>query len=300
MLPGWRLATLRPTGQRKVSPRPNLRILRAYILNLDSATDRYAHMESQFRKTRISPQRVRAVAGDELTFPHPQYAEGLYRWFHGRDTNPREVGCYLSHVAALRAFLESGESHGLICEDDVTFGDDLERVLESALSQRHSWNILRVSGLGRGTPLRVADLGKGYSLCVSLGRLKGCGAYVVDRQAAEVLARKLLPMRLPFDHAFDREWFFGLSAAYVLPLPVSQTGTTFRSSIQAGPNRKRSAWRRALGTYPYQAANEALRWLCRGGQAVRARLCASRPVPAGYLAVNAARSSASEPVFSRK
>ena len=45
--------------------------------------------------------------------------------------------------------------------------------------------------------------------------------------AARALVAGLLPMRLPFDHAFDREWFFGLRAATVLPSPCSQIESDF-------------------------------------------------------------------------
>jgi hypothetical protein len=83
-------------------------------------------------------------------------------------------------------------------------------------------------------------LGRGYDLCVNFARLKGAGAYVLDRRAARAFATGLLPMWLPFDHAIDREWAFGLRAAYVQPFPISQVEKRFRSSIQSGPSRRLS------------------------------------------------------------
>jgi glycosyl transferase family 25 len=246
--------------------------MRAYIINMDSAQDRWAAMEEAFAGTRFTLQRVPAVDGGALRFPHPDYAEGLYRWLHGRESNPREVGCYLSHVAACRAFLASGEEYGLICEDDITLGPDFERVLDDALRHARHWNILRLAALAQGMPLRVRPLTAGRHLCVSLGRLKGAGAYVVDRAAARAFAERLLPMRLPWDHAFDREWFQGLKAAYVLPFPASQTERDFRSSIQKGGKRRLLKFQRWLGTYPYQFANEITRWLARGAHFVAWKL----------------------------
>ena len=239
-------------------------LIRAYVINMDTAPERWQWMEETFAATRIPLVRVPAVDRQALTFPHPQYAERLYHWFHGRQSNPSEVGCYLSHVAACRAFLATGERHALICEDDITLRPDFESILEAAMAHAGRWNVLRLTGLAEGVPLTVRPLTAGRSLCISLGRLKGAGVYVVDRAAAAAFAEKLLPMCLPWDHAFDREWVCGLKAAYVLPFPASQTERGFRSSIQCGGARKLLRLQRWLGTYPYQAMNEVTRWIARG------------------------------------
>ena len=179
--------------------------MRAYILNLESAQDRWAALSGAFERIGFPVTRVPGVEGAKLELPIPEYAEGRYRWFHGRPTNVREVGCYLSHVAACRAFLETPDEHGLICEDDLVLGPDFPKVLEAALRHRASWNILRLTGLSTGHAVPVHALGGGYALCVNFGRLKGAGAYVVNRAAARAFVAHLLPMWLPWDHAFDRE-----------------------------------------------------------------------------------------------
>jgi len=79
-------------------------------------------------------------------------------------------------------------------------------------------------------------------------------------------------MRLPYDHAFDREWFFGLRAAYISPFPASQIESTFLSSVQPGIYMKLSLTRRFLATYPYQAWNEITRWFFRSAAYLRFKL----------------------------
>ena len=250
---------------------------RAFILNLDTAADRWKAIAERFARTKIEAVRVPAINGAALTLPIPEFDERRFHLLHGRATNPREIGCYLSHVVAMRAFLETYDAHGLICEDDIVPGADFEKVIASALGHARHWNVLRVTGLGEGTPLRIRRLCSGAHLCISLGRVKGAGAYVVDRAAARAFVAGLLPMWLPFDHAVDREWWFGLRAAYVLPFPCSQTEAGFRSSIQTGKTGKTKSHRRWLTTYPYQAANEITRWLCRGASYARAQLAPRSP-----------------------
>ncbi len=240
--------------------------MQVFVINLDSASERWSAIQESFAGTSLSARRISAVKGSALRLPISDFAERRFRWCHGRVTNPREIGCYLSHIHAMQAFLETSDEYGLICEDDVIPGVDLEEVLAKAFRFSKHWNILRLTGLSDGTPARVAQLGKDRHLCVSIGRMKGSGAYIVDRIAAKAFVKRLLPMWLPYDHAFDREWFYGLRTAYILPFPCSQVNRKFGSSIQTGTNGtgKLSSGRRWLTTYPYQVANEMSRWLFRG------------------------------------
>jgi len=237
--------------------------MRAYVINLDAATDRWASLERSFSTTSLTLHRIAGIDGRALRFPCQDYSEARFRWLHGRPTSLGHVGCYLSHVRAMRAFLATDDTHALIGEDDVILGPDFESILNAALRYSRHWNVLRLTGLSRGVPLGVARLTGDHFLCVSLGRLKGTGAYIVDRKAAHAFIKHLLPMWLPIDHAMDREWFFGICAAYVLPFPASQTQSGFRSSIHTGKAQKLSVLRRCLATYPYQVFNEVSRWLFR-------------------------------------
>jgi glycosyl transferase family 25 len=220
-------------------------------------------MRQAFSESGIEAVRVAAVNGATLEFPASDFDEERYRWLHGREPNRFEVGCYLSHLKAMTAFLQTGAEYALICEDDVVVKPGLARVLEAAMGYSRHGNVLRLAGLSNGRGMKVADLGGDHALCVNAGRMKGAGAYVVDRAAAEAFTEGLLPMWLPYDHAFDREWCFSLKCVSVLPFPVSQTERLFRSSIQKDSGPKLSKLRRWLGTYPYQAGNELSRWAFR-------------------------------------
>ncbi len=246
--------------------------MQAFVINLDAAADHWEFVEKSFAHTQVVLQRVPAINIKDLTFPHRDYNEDRYRLLHGRTPNRRELACYLSHLKAFETFLATGESHAIIGEDDIVLRAEFDAVLEAALRHAPKWNILRLSGLSNGHPLKIAPLHGEYSLCVNMGRLKGAGAYLVDRRAAETMLDRLLPMRLPYDHAIDREWFLGLRAAYILPFPVSQIESDFDSQVQPGTWPKLSRTRRFLTTYPYQAANEMSRWLFRATYSLRLKL----------------------------
>ncbi len=238
--------------------------VRVYVINLESATKRWLHIQSTFAELEIPFTRVSAVDGKTLRLEPAEYLESWYRCLHGRETNPPEVGCYLSHLKVLRSFLETDAEFALICEDDIGPNPDVIAVLEKALRLPRFWNILRLSGLSAGRPLKVRRVLADYWLCLNLGRIKGSGTYLVDRKAANVLVTRLLPMVVPYDHALDREWFHGLTAACVFPYPVVQRQKRFGSAIQTYAQAKLPSFRRWLTTYPYQAFNECTRWIFRG------------------------------------
>ncbi len=247
--------------------------MRAFIINLDSATDRRAFIQASFAKSQLVLSRVSAVDGAGIKLPDARFSERRYHRWHGRtSSNVRELACYLSHLKAIKTFLATDEEHALIAEDDLVLRPDFDTALETALRYARHWNILRLTGLSPGRPLSLVRLCGDYSLCVSLSRLKGTGAYVIDRAAATAFLARLLPMWLPYDHAFDREWVMGLRTVYISPFPASQTESDFLSSVQPGTHPRLSPTRRILTTYPYQASNEIIRWFFRSAAFLRFKL----------------------------
>jgi glycosyl transferase family 25 len=87
------------------------------------------------------------------------------------------------------------------------------------------WDIVKLSSFHSGTPVRLANVRTPYALAVPLSRQMNANAILFNRRAAQVLVEKLLPMRLPYDHALERAWLFGLSLRTVTPSPCpAETG----------------------------------------------------------------------------
>ncbi len=245
----------------------------SYIINLDRAPERWEHMEKAFTEAGLPHLRVPAIDGNQLAFPCADFDEKKFRRFHGRDINIYEVACYLSHLKAINLFLESDDEFAMICEDDLFLKQGCKEVVETALASSSLWNILRLTGLREGKACQVQQLTAHYFLTLHLSRLKGAGAYLIDRKAASVLVKELIPMWLPWDHAIDREWIFGLRALAVAPFPISQTDEKFESAIQKMSQPKLPSHQRCLTTYPYQVLNEFSRWMARGFYFLKLILC---------------------------
>jgi glycosyl transferase family 25 len=236
--------------------------LKTYLINLDRAADRLSAMQDKLNSMGLPFERVAAVDGQTLELPISDFREGTYRLLHGRRGNPAEVGCYLSHIECAKRLLASESEFALILEDDLEFPPDLKQLLRAAIEANADWDILRLSTVNRGRKYPFAGLTSQRSFAVALTREKGSGAYLLNRRAAAWFVEKLVPMRLPFDLAFDLEYLAGLKAAFVFPVPINQD-TGLPSQIQAKRRTYHLRRWRYVTVQPYRAWLEASRFICR-------------------------------------
>ena len=190
------------------------------VINLASDTERMQTVSNHLNDLGIEFERLNAVNGRELDSDVAGYSKWRYALYTAKEKNPGELGCYFSHIEALKRFVESGEDYGLIMEDDVNFPIEIKGLLKAAIDIDLKWDILRLSSSKNQFLLgRKRLLGK-YDIGYNILPLKNTAAYVISLKAAKVLIKKLMPMRQPYDVALDQEWRWGLRAASLSPLPV--------------------------------------------------------------------------------
>jgi glycosyl transferase, family 25 len=231
--------------------------LQTWVINLDRAPERLARITAQLQRLQLPFTRLAAV--DAKAFTPAQAAlldEAAYRRKHGMTPVPGELGCYLSHVAVMRAFLASGAPAALVLEDDVKLHDTLPAVLRGLLAQAGRWDMVKLSAVHSGTPQPYLEVAPGHQLAVMLSRCTGSSAYLMNRRAAQAYLEGLLPMQLPYDHVFDQGWRFGLKVRLVTPTPCGhddQVASTIGTS--AGTTRK-FPFPQRLPAFAYRLGNE--------------------------------------------
>lgn len=193
-----------------------------YVINLAQATERMRHMQRQLDKLSLPYIRIEAVLGREIILPIPEFNERMFNILTGKKANPGEIGCYLSHILTLQEFLKTNKDYALILEDDVNLPENLVQIIESCYLHSDCWDLLRLSSSRKGEFLRITSLknAESYQLGYNIKVLKNTGAYLLNRNAAERILKYLVPMRLPYDVALDREWDCGFKTACVSPFPV--------------------------------------------------------------------------------
>lgn len=245
-----------------IGEKPGNASLKVFLINLDRSPDRLVAMQERLGRAGLSFQRVPAVDGATIEFPISEFSESAFRFKHGRRPNPAEVGCYLSHIECASRLLASDCEFALILEDDLEFPPDLAELLDSALKHAEEWDVLRLSTVSDGKKFRFSRLTESRSLAISLTREKGSGAYIINRRAARWFVTKLLPMQLPFDLAFDLEFFAGLKSAFVVPVPIDQQ-LGLPSQIQGKRRRYHRSRVHYLTVLPYRTFNEVCRLVYR-------------------------------------
>jgi glycosyl transferase family 25 len=230
----------------------------------------------QLQRLALPYTRLPAVDARALT-PEQRAAldEPAYRRKHGMTPVLGELGCYLSHVAAMRLFLASSAEFALVLEDDVLLHAGLPAVLQGLMRHAGRWDVAKLSAVHSGTPVPVLEVAPGHHLAVMLSRCTGSSAYLMNRHAATAYLREpdgLLPMSLPYDHVFDQGWRFGLKFRLVTPTPCGHD-ETIASTIVAPPGGSRKFhWTKRLPAYAYRLGNEWRRLVYGLTQTLRERL----------------------------
>jgi len=250
-----------------------------YIINLESATDRWNATAEPFLALGLNVIRLPAIEGKDLTFPLPDFASWRYFFWYGRKMTPNKVACYFSHIKALKTFLETDKEYAMICEDDVFPLPELMDVLKDAMRYSGSWDLLRLNGIRATKGIRFAALSHGYHLCCDLKTKTGNGAKVVNRYAAETIIKKCLPMRLPHDVTLFYDWPIGIREVTVQPFPIQLNAATRQSSI--GMSHRYPFFHPAILRYPlqltYRLYSRVVRYTSRFYWALRNYFCPPRP-----------------------
>jgi glycosyl transferase, family 25 len=234
--------------------------VQTWVINLDRAPERLARITQQLQRLRLPHTRLPAVDARALTpVQAASIDEAAYRRKHGMTPVPGELGCYLSHLAVMHAFLASDARAALVLEDDVQLHDTLPAVLQGLMQQAGRWDMVKLSAVHSGTPVAVTEVAPGHRLAVMLSRCTAASAYLVNRAAAQAYVEQLLPMELPYDHVFDQGWRLGLKVRLVTPTPCSHDDQVPSTMGYAAVPSRKFAWPQRLPAFRYRLGNELRR-----------------------------------------
>jgi glycosyl transferase, family 25 len=242
------------------------------VINLDRSQQRLERIAGQLDRLGLDWQRLSAADGKNLDLSDSRLLDlESFKGLHGKMPLAGELGCYLSHVWCMQRLMSTGYEYALIVEDDALLGDDVPAVLDALISKPEHWDMVKLSGMHGGTPLKVCDLLGQYRLAIPLSRYTGSSCYLVNRHVAGLFAEKLLPMKLPYDHEYDRAWAYGFKMRMVVPEPCTHT---FEMGSELNPHaveRVNFHWSKRLRVYGWRLSNELKRLIYGVSQWVKFR-----------------------------
>jgi glycosyl transferase family 25 len=211
-----------------------------YLINLDRSTDRLRSAEQHFNAVSLPFERIAAIDARTEDLSIYPVDRRVFQRTHGRTTiRPGEIGCYFSHLKAIRAFLASGREFGIILEDDVLPQRQLSAVLEELLDFSNEWDIVSLFHFHRGGPVVVRQA-KEFSLAVHVAHISSAAAYLLSRNAAERLIKHLEVMRACIDHSLYESWKHGLRLRSVMPMSIQLAEQAHESTINTEAGDKPS------------------------------------------------------------
>lgn len=134
--------------------------MKTYVINLRDSADRLRAASATLKQHALEFDRIEAIDGRHTPvdrFPEYNHRKALRR--HNKTLSGGEVACYLSHLKALRTFLDSGEKLCIVLEDDATAGGNLGNQLaelRSKLQHLDKWDVVNLTER-RNTWMRPID-----------------------------------------------------------------------------------------------------------------------------------------------
>ena len=215
-----------------------------YLINLDRSTDRLLSAERHFNAVGLPFERIVAIDAHNEDLSDYPIDRQEFQLTHGRATiRPGEIGCYFSHIKALRAFLASNREFGVILEDDTLPEPNLLDVIEILFEWSEDWDIVSLFHFHWGMPI-IVRREQQYALSVHLTHISSSAAYLVNRRAASSLLLHLETMRACVDHSLYSQWKHGLRLRSAIPMPISLAPEVSQSTINADAGGKPSVLHR--------------------------------------------------------
>jgi glycosyl transferase, family 25 len=226
---------------------------KTFLINLDRSPERLAQMTERCDAAGIVFARVNAVDGRCLSDSERQQydRDGGIAWY-GLPMIDNEVACYLSHLKALRAFLDTGAAYGLILEDDTEPDDRSQRILLAIIAEckrrKIQFGFLQAH---RNTARTKSQLFKftqgGQTITISRAHRIGylAGALLWSREGAEQFLAEHSRIKVPVDIAMAT--FAAHHQNVLLPSRLIIRQNAHDSDIDDGDPERRS---RPLQDYP--------------------------------------------------
>jgi glycosyl transferase family 25 len=209
-----------------------------YLINLDRSTDRLLSAERHFNAVGLPFERIVAIDAHKEDLSRFPIDRKAFQRTHGRVTvRPGEIGCYFSHLKALRTFLASGREFGIILEDDVLPQRQLPAVLEELLAFSGEWDIVTLFHFHRGGPIVVRRATE-FSMNVHVAHISSAAAYLLSRQSAEKLVSHLEIMQACIDHSLYESWKHRLRLRSLTPMPIQLAAQAHQSTINTEAGEK--------------------------------------------------------------
>lgn len=149
-----------------------------------------------------------------------RFSHSLAMLRHKKILTSGELGCYLSHLRAVREAYQAGYEFLCVIEDDVVIEKNFAAVLV-ALMQRSDLDMVRLMALRLRERKVLGDIANtGHQLTRPVRGAVGTQAYLMNRAGMKKFLDYAQAIYEPVDKVFDHFWLFDLHVYGVEPHTV--------------------------------------------------------------------------------
>ncbi len=224
-------------------------MFQAYCINLKRRTDRWEYMQNVSRSGGFRLKRVDAL--DASLHSSTEEISQIKKRGPTGVLGQAALACVVSHARAWQEFLSSGESYGVILEDDVIISDDFSKTIIHLIDRWPELDLIKLECGGSA----LSGLLLGRQLSTYRGRnLRECfqvstdaAGYILSRSGAETALRNLRDCDVGVDHylfyPIPRKGCAGIRFGMVEPAILIQD-RNLKSDITNARYEDRTATRR--------------------------------------------------------
>lgn len=213
-------------------------LFHAYLINLDSSTERLRQVTGQFQAAGLPFERVSAFDGRNIDVSAQDDAdpEACLRVM-GRSLQGGEYGCYKSHLACAQRIVDAGHDYGLVFEDDIRISSSIVQVLPAILEHLNAceadWDVVHLAPDRLKLFSPVGNLPDGHALVAAHYFPMAMSALLWSNKGARRFVEENAIVRIPVDNQLRQTLTRSGRGYAVWPALVRQLG--YDSDI--GPRR---------------------------------------------------------------
>jgi glycosyl transferase, family 25 len=194
-----------------------------FLINLDRSAARLQRMAERLEKLGLTFERVPAIDGSILTDSEKEALNPPRIWQTKKSS--ADIGCYASHLMAIRLIVNRQLPRAIILEDDAMFDDDFDAWARSDCPLPEGTDILKLEGFGALNTIRIPIAHyKNRPITFAYKSTGGAAAYLVTLTGAKKALEKLNIVRGQIDDDLFAYWKNGLKIYEVFPFPARQDG----------------------------------------------------------------------------
>lgn len=228
-------------------------MVKVFVISLKSSIERRGRILSRLEQLGMECEFVDGIdLRNADIFCHPRYDGEKRRLYFGRDLQPGELGCLLSHRMVYEIMVARAVPHALVLEDDAGLEDDLPDVLDQLIQSPVAWDLIRFldkKKVYRKKCRRIGMIDDIHELSRLPTNSGGAYGYLLNQRAAARLLELMEKNWLQNDVLHSRSWLTGLDVYILRPSPVTHPLEDDESTIGASRFDKQiqlSGWKRIV------------------------------------------------------